>query len=83
MHSQGDSTWFVCLSVCHPEFWHYRLCGGHSAILSLRGHENQRSVFPETAAFQRYGVKTSVKATGIPIAHAPLPSGYGGAHASC
>ena len=66
-HAQQGLRYLVCLSVCHPEFWHYRLCGGHSAIpaaSALQGHENERGVFPETTVLQRYGVKTSKKANG-------------------
>ena len=86
MRSEGYGTWFVCLSVCHPEFWHYRLCDGHPAIpaaSALQGHENERGIFPETTAYQRYGVITSEKPTSEAIAHAPLASGYAGAHVSC
>ena len=32
--------------------------------------------FPETTAFQIYGVKTSEKANVRSIAHAPSPAGY-------
>ena len=52
----------VCLFVCQRLFSHYRLRGGLCAIPTasvLQGQEKQRGDFAETAAFKRYGVKTS------------------------
>ena len=55
----------VCLSVCLRLFSHYMLRGGLRAIPTtsvLQGNEKYCGDFAETTAFERYGVKTSVKA---------------------
>ena len=64
MRSEGYGT--VCLSVCLSVTLSFgtRLCGSHSAIPAaalLQGHKYKRGIFPETTAFQRYGVETSKK----------------------
>ena len=48
-----------------------------------REHRYECGDFPETTAYQRYGVRTSEKANVRSIAHAPSPAGYAGVHASC
>ena len=92
MHSEGYGTW-SCLSVClfvHAscritvyEAPNERYPERYQQFQGYEIKKSEKAYFPETTAFQRYGVKMHLRECSVPIAHAPPPAGYAGAHASC
>ena len=80
MHSKGYSTWSVCLFVCLFVYDYSRTTGYEPAYERYQQLQcnkgmniNVAILLIETAAFERYGVKTSKKAKKLCIMSTGLP----------
>ena len=58
MHSEGYSSWFVCLSVCSGTTGYKTTYERYQRLQNYVSLNNKK----ETTAFKRYALKTSEKA---------------------